>query len=73
MKQRWQYSLGGLFAIMTMVAVATAILVQGNSWWMMAWLVMAQAVIFCIIAGMGEIDEQPNQSKRSQQSKEFTE
>ena len=73
MSSRWQFSLSSLFVLMTLAAGAAALLSQGGNWWILAVLVVADAIWFCIIAGTGNIEEKPKQLKRSQQPKETTE
>ena len=73
MSRRWQFSLGSLFLLMTLAAAAAALFSQAGNWWILAALVVASAIWFCIIAGVGKIDEQPKRTKRSHQPKEITE
>jgi len=73
MKPRWQFSLGSLFLLMTIVAAIAAVLTQGPTWWLLAGLVIGDAILFCIIAGAGKIEEQDEPSKPSETAKEYTE
>mgnify|MGYP007059574235 CR=1 FL=1 len=73
MTKRWQFSLSSLFVLMTLIGVVAAFFSQGGNWWILAVLVIGDAILFCIIAGTGVNDEQQNRTQRSHQEKEITE
>ena len=73
MSTRWQFSITSLFVLMTFVAVASTLFAKGGNWWILAVLVVGDAIWFCILTATCKIDEQPQQTQRLHQEKEQTE